>query len=482
MPHRPQKKANSIRTPISGHKREGKTLLPPFAQFGWSHYSWMNDRLPEMVWAALIIAGLGRDISIKVFRKFLKWIHDHPSKSDLYDVRISGIGRLPEGLRSELLSALCEDEPVRACLTPLLLFDALPAKADWNKALSAAPRADVNLLMKAVGLVLFHQSQEATDCRWVRVTAEVVAGKFQLGDAEMYRKFLQYPDYGDQTEVRPMIRASEIGNPIADSQNSAWPDAFWKACWENTPCLTSSNQSATVLPTVGTTVNQVNTVTDALKAHWESTHTTTGIDAKHDTTFGIAFYSLRLLRELLTLGVSTTTMARLTLRTILEARITLAHLIKENKDELWKSWRVYGAGQAKLVSHKVEDLATKPEYISSQSISDIANEDVWEEMLSINLGHWSNADLRKIAIASGQKELYDSFYPWTSGFAHAQWGAVRESVFDTCMNPLHRLHRFPNPDKLLKDTLSDAARLVDQILDDLDACYPSFKLRVSHKP
>jgi len=44
------------RTPISGHKKEGRALKPPFVQFGVGKglVSWTNDRLPEMVWAALL--------------------------------------------------------------------------------------------------------------------------------------------------------------------------------------------------------------------------------------------------------------------------------------------------------------------------------------------------------------------------------------------------------------------------------------------
>ena len=111
---------------------------------------------------------------------------------------------------------------------------------------------------------------------------------------------------------------------------------------------------------------------------------------------------------------------------------------------------------------------------------ELANEDMWEEYLPIELGHWVNSNLRDLSIASGKKDVYDEFYAWTSTYAHGHWGAIRDSVFDTCGNPLHRFHRIPREEpKDLPDVIPDACRLVDQLLELLDQCYPGFQERVT---
>ena len=87
-----------------------------------------------------------------------------------------------------------------------------------------------------------------------------------------------------------------------------------------------------------------------------NTLATTAIDPKYDTAFGIAFYCLSILNELLRLGNSTSILARSGLRTLLECFITLKYLSDKNDQSLWQSYRVYGAGQAKLSFIKLDEL------------------------------------------------------------------------------------------------------------------------------
>src|SRR2546426_4136495 len=53
-------------------------------------------------------------------------------------------------------------------------------------------------------------------------------------------------------------------------------------------------------------------------------------------------------------------------------------------------------------------------------------------------------------------------------------------LWETCANPLHRLHRIPRQSKrMLEDVVPDACRVVDLILGLVDRCYPSFSGRVT---
>jgi hypothetical protein len=224
---------------------------------------------------------------------------------------------------------------------------------------------------------------------------------------------------------------------------------------------------------VALTRQKISEVHDALLFHWEASHTTTAINARHDAVFGMAFYALRVLEELLGIGVGTGVLGRLGIRTILEIHINLSYLLSKDNEALWKKWRSYGAGQAKLNALRFDDDVEAPKYIAKDNIEQIAGEDLYEEFLSINLGSWSGLDLRKLSEKAGLKETYDKHFSWTSGYAHGTWGAVRESCFQTCGNPLHRLHRYPQ-ERGLWDTLEEASVLVDEILGDVDKAYPSF--------
>jgi hypothetical protein len=212
------------RTPISGHKKEGKVLKPPFVQFGVGKglVSWTNDRLPEMIWAALLIAGLGRERALGIFRSFLRF-GSADKNERFWDVTITGISELNESDRKQRISLLCQSEQSKQALAPLLLFSALPARETWQELLGNPVAGPVELLMEAVRLTLFHQSQEATDCRWVRLMAAVLGRRVILPQDELLL-LNGYPHQGDQTHVRPAIRACEIGIGNLQEKNPAWPN------------------------------------------------------------------------------------------------------------------------------------------------------------------------------------------------------------------------------------------------------------------
>jgi hypothetical protein len=471
------KSKHSMRTPISGHIRQGNQLLPPFSKLENTRLtSWINDRLPEMIWAALIRVAISRDLALGQFRRILNFIGERGQVDSLSDITLTGFSKMEKQLREEILSFIIEPPETAHALATLRLFKSLPARETWDRLLpSVSP--NVELLMNAVGATLYHQSQESTDCRWLKLMAQVLTRKIAGIPKEIAEEWFGYPNVGDQHSVRPSIRAAEMIQFPGDTPGTTWTKAFWDEAWKNTPCLVLAERKDPRPFEVGTTRQQVCCVIDKLKLHWKETHSTTAIDAKHDGVFGIAFYALRILSELFSIEIGNSVLGRLGIRTILEVHINLRFLLAKNDENLWKKWRVYGAGQAKLNALKFDDNIEAPKHIDVESVEQIAGEDLWEEYLPIDLGGWSGLDLRRISEQSGLKDTYDKHYSWTSGYAHGMWGAIRESCYQTCGNPLHRLHRYPEV-RRLKDTADDAAQLVDQILCDLDKAFPNFPHRV----
>jgi len=466
------------RTPIAKHTRRGKELLPPFAaSMGdkMSFTSWMDNRLPEMLWAVLIVASVDRDSALDQFRRLLGFIGEHEQRARFSDITMSGIARLDPVLRKEFIAFMIESSVAAQALVTLRLFESLPAKDSWEELLPTGD-PDVRLLMNAVGTTLWHQSQKATDCRWVRLMAWVMSGKFKI-PAEMAEQWFKYPNEGDQRAVRPSIRAAEGGLEALERPDLTWPNGFWKEAWQHTRCLALVEKGSPP-PSKDTVTRQaISSISERLREHWESTHSTTAIDPKHDAVFGMAFYSLRILEELMGIGIGTSVLGRLGLRTICEVRINLRYLLSKDEEGLWKKWRKYGAGQAKLNALKFDDTVEPPKHIDVESIELIAGEDIWEEFLTINLAGWSGLDLRRLSERSKLKDVYDRHYSWMSGYTHGMWGPVRESCYQTCGNPLHRFHRYPER-RSLNDTVDDAASLIDDILDDLGRAYPSFPHRL----
>lgn len=467
------------RTPLKGHIQSGKQLRTPFSNSGlpWRFSSWVNERLPEMLWAVLIRARRDQKDAINEFRRILHFVHELEEPKELSDLTLTGLALVNDELRSRFLRHITVDERSALALTPLRLFDDLPARDSWLEVIPDV-EPDASLLMDAVGQTLWHQSDEATDCRWVRLMGLVLSGKMKFvgNSISSARDWLSYPNEGELGLVRSSIRAAEINFP-GSHVDTTWATAFWGQAWKRTPCfrLIETRQWEVPVDAI-VTRRRIDEVLKSLKQHWAETHTTTAIDPRHDGVFGLAFYSLRLMEELIAIGNGTGVIGRIALRGLLEVRLNLRYLLKRNDDELWKTWRKYGAGQAKLNALRFED-GTAPKHIDISSLEYISNEDLWEEFVDIELGQWAKVDLRRMAMEVGLKDLYDRHYSWTSAYIHGSWGAVRESCFQVCGNPLHRLHRFPE-DAHLRDTVGEAADLVDQVLAEVDAAYPRFSWRI----
>ena len=471
---------------ISDHKRVGKELQPPFAQIQgrMASSSWLHEQMPEMLWAVLLISGFSRDDALESFRRIAKCAEIFRDKKEItVGITQSDLATIEKGAFNCIVEAITRHPTGSDTLRPLLLFEKLPGYDRWKKSLQiVAKDTDWETLSNAVRKTLNHQSQESTDCRWATILFQIAAGKviFNKSLEEQAKQIIYYPNYGDMKRVRPSIRAMEMTYRI-QGKKSIWSNDFWEDCFKNTPCLRGDPETKTFSATAGTTRDRLASVREALEKHCGRSATTTAVDASHDTTFGFCFYSLSVLEELLRLANSQAIVGRFALRSLVECYLTLAYLAKNNSDKLWQSYRSYGAGQAKLAFLKLEEESNDlPSFLNREILEALANEDVFQEYLNINLGHWDNLNLRKMAEMVNLKDIYDRYYDWTSSYIHGHWGPMRDVAFSTCFNPLHRLHRIPRREaRTLEDVLPDACRVVDGILELLNKLYPSFQGKVT---
>jgi hypothetical protein len=442
--------------------------------------SWINDRLPEMLWAALLTAHRPREQTLETFRWAAKSGEKNTDAVDMPDITLSAIASMTETARTALFGVFEADPTTLALLRPLLLLNALPGREHWEQLLGDTPSADAwEMVARAVGVNFDHQSQEATDCRWLRVLYKIFAGRLHLPSREAVEELVFYPEKGDQRKVRPSIRAMELAFHSASEGSSKWQGHFWEQCRQDTDCI--RHELSFAEPQVlGTTLEVVRQVATSLSEHALATSTTTSIDVRHEGAFGLAAYCVCLLEETLRLGNSTSVVGRLALRSIFECYVTLKYLRTRDDIGLWAAYRDYGAGQAKLALLKLEEAETESTgFVNSSFLDAIANEDKSVEFIPINLGHWDTSNLRKISEHSDAKTDYDRYYSWTSAYVHANWAAVRTSVYDVCINPLHRLHRLPRTGSAhLGDVIGDAVILVNKALTLVDELYPPFQVRV----
>lgn len=463
---------------LSTYDRENKILSPPLLRInkiggGIAPSSWINDRLPNILWGILLRVQCPKDWQRK-YAKILEWLSVQKIDDKQKRITHTDISELPIKIKKGFIERIiqtCGKKTFR----PLLLIKCLPDYDIWNDAIGLKTREDDwQILGKCIEPMLNHQSQEATDVRWMKVFARI----FISHDVIIYDKLNElknYPYEGDQRTVRPSIRAMEIGISLINDKSSKWCGEFWNYCLTNTECVpmfdpdTLSKQLVKVSSeNYQTYNNKISATRLALIEHFHDSIKTTAIDSKFETIFGMAQYAIDNASECLLNRTSTMISGRITVRILLEVYITLKYLISHDKGsecQLWDTYREYGYGQYSLIDSKYKENDLHSSIVHTPLVELVANEEKSVEFTPINLGNWGKLNLRKMSEEVDEKPLYDKYYDYASGFTHANWGAVRESSMQKCLNPLHRLHNIPAWGLLvLPNAYQDITILIDKII------------------
>lgn len=485
------------RSKIKDHKRQGKTLTTPLNSLQMTHFSWQNKSIPEFLWIILLRGFFERKEALRLFQEIslcAKFYKDklpetskQMSKKDKPEMEIglslSQLSICPDEVFDNILRVISNKEDGLKAIKPLLLFENMPGYSRWKEKIKAEPSEnDWEDLMFSVQNTLWHQSEHSTDCRWLICLFHIFSGKvkFNVKVKSAAERVMNYPNYKDGSAA-PAVRSMEIGLSNLAKRDPNWAKNFWEVCYKNSSCFIE--ESKLVIPTLGAKVQDLKEIFDSLFQHFfqKISVSEEKVNIKHEISFGFAFYALRIVDDLFKMTNSSSLIGRFAIRTLVEIAITFSYLSKIKSD--WKKYRNFGLGQIKLAFLKFEESQKSlPNFIDKDYLEFMCNEDFNEEFLDINLGHWGKMNLRKMAEKSETKKLYDDYYALTSSYLHGHWGAIRDSCYATCANPLHRLHRIPQDDyRQLSDVLYDACIITNKILDTLDLLYPPFSKRISTK-
>jgi hypothetical protein len=473
---------------LANYKRQGKKLIPPLLTIpNLSLESWTIYRMPEILWAVLVRNKFERDIALEIFKNISAFFFQNKDYPNLKpDVTFSGIAQQPDKIRKELIKTISEHAV--GALQPLLLFPELPCYSEWeeNIRIDESEQDLWKMLGRSISSILDSHDTPATDCRWGRLIPLISMDKlvFALPDRErakeLFFEYVRYPNYGDQNKVMSSIRAMEGGLSKADESNAdaPWSNNFWKSCFENTICYPSIKENGVEIFVVDK--KQIEEIRQSLIFYSNNSIETTGTDAKHESVFGIGLYALSLLEELVKFSSHYSISGRLLLRCLAEIYISLSYLVFIDDSELWKKYRTYGIGQSKLQSHKITEYGESVDYVNNDFLELIANEDQSDKFLEIGLGNWAGENLRKMSEISNTKQVYDLYFNWTSAYTHGGWGAIRESIYTTCLNPLHRFHQIPcEKINFLPSVLNDAVKICNSILKLVEQSYPEVMKQLS---
>ncbi len=478
---------------IDQHKRAGSKLVPPLAQIpNMATSSWSDHHMPEMLWAVLLSGVLERRHYLDILRKVAvhcrSWFlreddESFEEKSPDPEVGLNfsivvdqtKLAEVSDGEFDDFIKIPLAHPLGYAALRPILLIDNLPGIEKWKKYIDAEPTEhDWNTLARAIANVLDHQSEASTDIRWFKVIIPIISGRIHFPESftERLEEFRLFPDKGDMTSVRPSIRSMEMS--LRRNHPAEWIEQFWDQVLRDTVCMDPSEGEGYTFKETEVDPNTLYTARDGVIENFRRNIRAERVDSRLDSAFGLVLYALGILEEIGMHRIHTRIVGALALRSLAEVSITLRYLAKTDSAEMWQSYRVYGAGQAKLAFLKIQQThGDLPNFLDESTLYSIANEDVWQEFVNIDIGHWASSNMRKLAIESGTKDIYDKYYDWSSSYIHGSWAAVRDTNFVTCHNPLHRLHRIPRvAHRELNSVEPDSIELVNEMIVVLERLFP----------
>lgn len=484
------KKRNRDRndTPLASRRLQKGKILSPLhqlpAQVNW--LSWKDDHLPNFLWAVMAVGCLDRKQYLNLFREIIETASNEVTKFCQPSLCHNFLSLEPRDHLTEIFEPISRYAELNTAIGLLSKIETLPCNMLWEENFGVPE--DIgnswNLLGNGVAKCLFHQSQEATDLRWLKLRYCQSIGKLHV-PVEFESELINFPNEGDMRSVRPKIRAMEMtfrsfenGEDSPEGVSLFETEAFWQEMLKKTECSAFPLEEAKDIGIDRKALMfEAETIFEQLIVHFHNTTTTTSVEARTDGSFGLCFYALQILCDMEFGGTATMALGRIGLRTIVECSITLSFLRTQDDATLWKQYRAYGAGASALSYLKLLDANELPDLIDIETLELLANEDRWFEVSDIDIGSWSNRSLRKMAEQAGVKDRYDRFYDWASSFSHGQWGAIQHTSFSTCANPLHRFHRIPYPGRQAPSVMVDACKLINLMLDDLNTLYPSIKTR-----
>jgi len=175
---------------------------------------WKDDRLPEYLWMGLILMKYPRTKGIERVGNILKAIATF--NKTIIKPKLSIILSLSDAEQKSIYKIICNniDSKILAPLTAIYTNTKYPIFNEYFNFINIPINNRIDAIGKAVELYYYHQSNEATDLRFVAMSMMIFQGKICFPrDASMEDKLINYAyiEHSDERmrQCRPFIRSIE---------------------------------------------------------------------------------------------------------------------------------------------------------------------------------------------------------------------------------------------------------------------------------
>ncbi|MBN2267217.1 MAG: hypothetical protein JW725_02645 [Candidatus Babeliaceae bacterium] len=347
---------------ISAHKiRKGSLVTPLNAASGdtLKLSYWAKERMPEYLWLGLILLRYGREAGIEKAGKILFEISR--KVGDLLQPRMSRIFGLPDDEQKSVYEIICKhvEKDVLAPLTLLYPSRLYPVFNDYFFISHLLVEDRINIISEAIKSFSSHQSDEATDLRFLALSLILFCGKLNfVKETELVIKALQeypYTDHEDEKMrmYRSMVRSTEGAMNFGEG-NTDFSSNFWRDFGMITPC----NPIRIEFPESATDHKEfIVDCQKVLEYVFYSNKDKSLTEDKFDVIIGSINYALKIFTEIDDKALGNSILGRHGIRTIIEVYIMLKYLLKREIEQpkIWEEYKLYGISKYKLVLLKARE-------------------------------------------------------------------------------------------------------------------------------
>ena len=473
---------NQQNSNLSDHViRKGKLLTPMNAGLGdnLELTSWSKERMPEYLWLGLILLRYGRDGGLEKAGRILYEIAQ--TTKDLFKPTLSSILNLPKTTQRNIYKIIYRyvDKDTLTPLTVIYKARDYPVFNEYFFVSEYSVQEKIDVLSEAVETFLPNQSYETTDLKFLIISFLGFSDRLRIssvvtGLVEALKNYAYTDHEDDRMRIyRPSIRSTE-GGMSSIEHDPIFSTDFWLSFGKITPC------NPVIIEFEKNNMNHTEFVVDCRKALEYVLYTNKEkslLDDKFDVIIGSVNYALKIFIEINDKELGQSILGRHGVRTIIEIYIILKYLLKfeEEHPNIWEEYKLYGIGKYKLILLKAREseILDKTSHFIPPVAEFLINEIRYEEFLDVDFRYFDKKNIRDKSTEVGEKELYDLFYDYDSGFAHGLWGAVRESSMLQCDTANHKYHILPDIEgqQNLPDVKSDSQKVMLMIFTLLSELY-----------
>lgn len=466
---------------LSDHTfKKGKFITPinslPMMQEFEDEKSWTYGRMPEYFWIGLILKYYGREEGLRKSYGIISTLHK--LAPDLYTARLSQILKLDTDIQKQFYDYIvCMG--AKEALAPLTIYltaSRAPVFAECFYCPEQSIDDRCEAIVQTMRDTMDHQSNEATDIRFVSLYFNLLSGKVHLLK-EQVDLLVSYPVSKHTDEImrmaRPTVRSLEMMILTFENADSEYLKGFWRCVSEMTECSIFAIEFPEEKRNITAYMEKLHEVFVYLSELFTAADP---LDEKMNVLLGIATYSYKRLKEIYEYHLFNSISGRSCVRVLIEDYIMMKYLVKNeaSHDNIWRDYQLYGMGLYKLVlARHRESSISEQSHFDEKYIEALVNEFKGEEFIDMDTKYFDKQNIRLKAESVDEKNLFGLYYDYDSSFEHGLWGAIRESSLLKCNNPAHKYHCVPDiEDKTrLKTVLPDCIMVMNKTVSFLNGLY-----------